>query len=913
MYGAYHFVELFGIRFHLHGDVIPDEKIDFSLPRIDEIARPLFELRGILPFHDFAEGPDWWNADDYKAYISQMVKMRMNFIGLHCYPNVPWGPEPTVWMGLPEDVNEDGTVTHSYPTSYHTTERLNAYGEKSGSKKRWWGYSATPTSQFSAGASLIFESDNYGPDCMGGYLYHNLTSETSNEVFNLTGKMFNDVFGYAQNLGVKTAVGTETPLILPDELKKHLQDKGMNPNDPKSIEKIYEGMLTRMSRAFPLDYYWAWTPESWLSPQSQAAIDKVTGEFQMVCQEIDKLAKPFTFATCGWVMGPVQKPMLFDQVLEKESPISCITSWLGASRLNASFGEIKDRPKWVIPWIEDDTAMVSPQLWSGRLRRDASDAYSSGCTGLMGIHWRTKILSPNFDTLAQAGWSQQWGVDIDALDTQAIPVVEVKEGYKAGQTANYVGREIADTEEDLIYQSCRFRLDGYRLVIPNGKYDVTLKFCETHYSDPGKRVFNVKVMGNMAAEELDVFARAGQLKAYDITVKNVKITNGVLNIDFDSKVEFPFIAAIDIDGHTDDLNQIKGKPFTRKINCGGKKWEDYEADLGRLNIRQPSQSGPRDLPCDDFYLKWCQSEFGPEATQELAELFVSVDSGGPLEAHSFNGAWPRKMPLPSVWIDGPGGIRVDNTPWDEVKKSYEFVDKMAALRPRIKGKGNLSRFDYWLNSFRFLKVMGRLSCTRGEFDKLMAEVEKERDTSLQKKMNKEYALPLRVKLSRLWEEMMTCQLEATDTPGELGTIANLEQHTRRNLNYLDLHDATLEKFLGRQLQQETKVSSDFTGTARIIVPCLRTQLAADEKLELKVFVLDNEKVKSAKLHWRKIDEKDYQTVNLKHVARGVYKITLPSMKNDFEYYIRAESSTGEKLIYPATSPQINQTVVVMPE
>jgi hypothetical protein len=327
-------------------------------------------------------------------------------------------------------------------------------------------------------------------------------------------------------------------------------------------------------------------------------------------------------------------------------------------------------------------------------------------------------------------------------------------------------------------------------------------------------------------------------------------------------------------------------------------------------MRHSSPTGPRDLPCTDFYVKWCQSEFGPEATQALAELFVSLDSGGPLEADSFDGAWPRRMPLPSIWIEGPGGIRVDKTPWDEVKTRYDFVDEMAALRPRINGKGNLSRYDYWLSSFKFLKTMGKLSCTRGEFDDVMEAVAEEKDATQQKVLIEEHALPLRIQLSRLWEAMITYQLAAADTPGELGTIANLEQHTLRNLNFLDLHDAKLEALLARPLPQGVNTSKKFNGTPRIIVPCLRSHLAMNERLVLKVIVLDNKKTKSAKLYWRKLGEKEYQNVDLKHVSRAVYKVQLGSMNDDFEYYIQAESSAGRQLLFPATAPDINQTVVV---
>ena len=70
------------------------------------------------PFHDFSEGPDQWNLDDYKLHIEQMVKLKMNCIGLHTYPN----QEPTVWTGLKSQFDPaSGDVNASYPTSYMTT------------------------------------------------------------------------------------------------------------------------------------------------------------------------------------------------------------------------------------------------------------------------------------------------------------------------------------------------------------------------------------------------------------------------------------------------------------------------------------------------------------------------------------------------------------------------------------------------------------------------------------------------------------------------------------------------------------------------------------------------------------------------------------------------------------------------
>jgi hypothetical protein len=110
LYGAYRFAEHLGVRFYLDGDVIPDQKFKFEIPELDETAKPLFPLRGIQPFHDFAEGPDWWSGDDYKSVIAQLPKLRMNFIGLHTFPEKAPHAEPTVWIGLSKDIDPDGNM-----------------------------------------------------------------------------------------------------------------------------------------------------------------------------------------------------------------------------------------------------------------------------------------------------------------------------------------------------------------------------------------------------------------------------------------------------------------------------------------------------------------------------------------------------------------------------------------------------------------------------------------------------------------------------------------------------------------------------------------------------------------------------------------------------------------------------------
>ena len=83
------------------------------------------------------------------------------------------------------------------------------------------------------------------------------------DIFNKVGKMLNASFKLAHELGVKTCVGTETPLTIPGKVKSKLKAEGKDPESDLVKTELYEGMFTRIEKAYPLDYYWFWTNEDW--------------------------------------------------------------------------------------------------------------------------------------------------------------------------------------------------------------------------------------------------------------------------------------------------------------------------------------------------------------------------------------------------------------------------------------------------------------------------------------------------------------------------------------------------------------------------------------------------------------------------------------------------------------------------
>jgi hypothetical protein len=90
---------------------------------------------------------------------------------------------------------------------------------------------------------------------------------------------------------------------------------------------------------------------------------------------------------------------------------------------------------------------------------------------------------------------------------------------------------IAGTSDGPLYQRERFGNFAYNIPVANGNYNVTLKFAELSCSAASCRVFNVKMEGRQVIGNLDLFAKVGKNRAYDITIP-VTVTDGKLTIEF---------------------------------------------------------------------------------------------------------------------------------------------------------------------------------------------------------------------------------------------------------------------------------------------------------------------------------------------------------------------------------------------
>ena len=822
LYGAYAFAEKLGVRFYLHGDVVPDGKMPFQLPPLDETKKPFFELRGLNPWGSHPFGFDAWGTDDYKAVITQLAKMRMNFIGMHCYPEGHPYAEPTVWLGPAGDFDAQGRVKASYVSRYYNTLF----------KPGWGGYAAKKTADYDFGAAQLFEDDAWAPEVMRGNCPEPKTPEACNEVFNRMGTQFGDAFSFARSLGVKTCLGTEAPITLPRALRDRLKAAGKNPDEPAVKREIYEGVFKRIAATHPLDYYWIWTEEGWTwggnKPEQYQA---VVADIRLAIEAAKNVKAPFRLATCGWVLGPAHDRAALDNDLPKEIPTAAISRQLGYTEVDPAFGRIKGRDTWSIPWLESDghQGLAGIQLVAGRMRRDAVDSKTYGCTGLMGLQWRTDSLAPNAAALAQAAWDQSWN---PAGEPATIE----------GKVANYPDAAIAGTPDAPLYRSCRYDLGTIQVAVPNGNYQVTLKFCEPHFKAAGQRIFDVQVQGETVLANLDIFAKVGSFAAFDFTAKDVAVTDGRLTVKLAARTSLPCISAI----------AIEGAGISRKINCGGPAYQDWQADAPR----------PRSLPVDDFYADFAQANFG---LAEAGKVFAAIDGQVPLAGVSDCPA----MNLP------PAG-----TPWAEVAPRYAFVDAFAAFRPQIQGTGNLARFDYWLNTFKYYRALAQTRCAMGAKnpDEVMA----------------------------CWTEAYTCLLATVGSPGTLAMVVNMENKSGTG--------PIVAKAAGKPFPKE------YQGAPRLIVPCVRSVVTKGEVLTVKILALDRQPVKSVTVHLRPLGQGEWRTIDAKLVTRGVWNATFPAAMDDFEYQIVAKladvsnskiENRHSEILWPATVPEMNQTVVVM--
>jgi len=365
---------------------------------------------------------------------------------------------------------------------------------------------------------------------------------------------------------------------------------------------------------------------------------------------------------------------------------------------------------------------------------------------------------------------------------------------------------------------------------------------------------NPAALENVFPSETPFFSLMGSATGYDdLSTERVKWPSTWLEYDRSlgqpelavNRVHEDAYAALDIDAEGFIAENWRTRIMSP--NIGAVRELSWTYGPTGKSLKKTVPTWPGDF-IDKFYVNWATKMFGPEVSTEIANIFLSLE---------------HNMPHPVEWAEEqtgtfymvPGAILANHTSWSAEESCYSFVNDFENLRPKIVGKGNLERFDYWLKSFQALRLKGHYGCIRYQFENAMEN------------SNWKDALDYRKSLARLWEEIMKLEVEKVTNVSDLGDIMNLEVVNWKQL-MINKHDEALKSGLGYDLPVDANPSQIYKGNSFIKVLAPRTQVNDGESLRLKVIAMD---VQNPILKYRDLGETTWTKLDLNNLGRSVYE------------------------------------------
>jgi hypothetical protein len=117
-------------------------------------------------------------------------------------------------------------------------------------------------------------------------------------------------------------------------------------------------------------------------------------------------------------------------------------------------------------------------------------------------------------------------------------------GYTGG-TAKLQDRQVSGAANPALYQQYREDPGDYRYTLPNGDYEVSLRFAEFEVEGPTDRQMRITIEGVVMEDALSIYALVGRDAALD-RVYQVTVHDGELNVHFaqNGGTHKPLISAI---------------------------------------------------------------------------------------------------------------------------------------------------------------------------------------------------------------------------------------------------------------------------------------------------------------------------------------------------------------------------------
>lgn len=384
LYAVFDFLGRQGAVFGIDGTSTPIDAVEgLRLPLAGEpwIGTPNLSTRGLLPWPDFLNCISVYNDEDFKAYFAAMLRMRFNMFGMHVYTQ----NNPLAESYLSFDFAGSGHLAALEDTSMTS-----------------WGYLPQRTSTYKMGAAEFFDRETFGADAT------RLAADNWDKADRTT-ELLRKALSFAKQLGISTGIGFE-PYINPAETLSAL------PPESKSFpggliesrvgRDLLERRLADLLERYPMvDYVWLWQDEdaNWDSRKQEVKLSVTP--FMQAHDFLKRHAPNKRLVLGGWG-GVARHFENLHRRLPEDIVFSALDDSLGWDPIGDVFGKLGSRERWPIPWLEDDPSMWLPQFRASRLQSAMQQAREFGCQGMLGIHWRHRIVDPTATYFARAAWDK---------------------------------------------------------------------------------------------------------------------------------------------------------------------------------------------------------------------------------------------------------------------------------------------------------------------------------------------------------------------------------------------------------------------------------------------------------------------------------------------------------------------------
>ena len=382
-----------------------------------------FDIRGVLPWHNFLCGPSAWNKADYETYLDECKAEGINFIGFHNYTG--GGERYATYVEPMVRISYNGITPQAMLD--------NSLGCR-------WGALPLRLRDFAFGSERALDvprgAEAFGSDC-------SVLSKTTEEHYRNTQRLMRDVLRMAHDRDIKMAMGFEFGVVPPEYFSLYAAGSCFfwlgagnmvpNPCHPTSVE-LHRAALDDLLHNYPdIDYVWLWLNEhSFLGVVVEQALGdpafaevfrRESGNFtecqsegerfvgvwslEYIRRTIDHLREKGSRAKLiigGWG-GSGQLPGILrglDRALPEEVVFSCLNPDLGRTHQPEFLADIaRHRRVWAVPWLEGDNQMWHQQPRVGKMKDHVQLAREQGLQGVVAIHWRTAETRHNFRTFAR--------------------------------------------------------------------------------------------------------------------------------------------------------------------------------------------------------------------------------------------------------------------------------------------------------------------------------------------------------------------------------------------------------------------------------------------------------------------------------------------------------------------------------